>query len=205
MTIGRTSIAVACALALAACRASPTRPEDNLEANRARCIQLAAEGDRLLAAGKVVPAAEKFKEAIRASEDYGPAWNNLGKALMRDQNFYDAQQAFARAAELLPRDPRPCENLGVLYVVRDIPGEALKHFEESLARDPNYLPSIRGLVRASQFCERNDQASNEKIRDHIRRALMLETDAKWREFFQRQLVRVETDIADENRSHGGST
>ena len=204
MTIGRFIGAGACVLALAACRSGVRLPEDNREANRAKCVQLAAEGDRLLAAGKAAPAAEKYKDAIRASEDYGPAWNNLGKALMRDQNFYDAQQAFVRAAELLPRDPRPSENLGVLYVNRDLPGEALKHFEESLARDPNYLPSIRGLVRASQFSERNDQASHELIRDHIRRALLLETDPKWREFFQRQLVRVETDLADEARSHGST-
>lgn len=169
------------------------------EVNIAEAMELKIKGDKLLKDGKHLEAIEQYKAAIRKHPQFGEAWNNLGLALEQDNNRYDAQQAYARAAELSPLDPTPCDNIGVLYMNANLPEDAIKHFREALIRKPQYLPSIRGVVRAAQLVD----SSEESDLAHIKMGLRLETDPKWRELFQRQLARVQADIEDRERNSPG--
>ncbi len=175
--------------------------DDNLfpEVNIAEAMELKIKGDKLLKDGKHLEAIEQYKAAIRKHSTFGEAWNNLGLALERDGNRYDAQQAYARAADLSPLDPTPMDNIGVLYMNANLPGDALGYFEKALERRPQYLPSIRGAVRAAQLTDRSEESDLV----HIKMGLRLETDPKWRELLQRQLARVQADIEDRERNSPG--
>lgn len=169
------------------------------EANIAEAMEIKIKGDKLLKDGKHLEAIEQYKAAIRKHNLFGEAWNNLGLALEQDNNRYDAQQAYARAAELSPLDPTPLDNIGVLYMNANLPEDALKFFGQALERRPQYLPSIRGAVRAAQLTDSSEEADLTRIKMGLR----LETDPKWRELFQRQLARVQADIEDRERNSPG--
>lgn len=168
-------------------------------ADMAEAMKLKDQGDQLYKEGKHLQAIEKYKAAIRKNSGYGEAWNNLGLALVRDNNRYDAQQAYIRAGELMPLDPTPMDNIGVLYMEANLPEDALKHFEMALERRPQYLPSLRGAVRAAQLIDRSEEADL----THIKMGLRLETDPTWRTMFQRQLARVQADLDDQARNSPG--
>ena len=56
----------------------------------------------------------------------------------------------------------------------------------ALERSPNYLPALRGAIKASHLLGEAD----EKRLTQVRRALMIETDPTLREFFEREQVRI---------------
>lgn len=168
-------------------------------ADIAAAMKLKDQGDELYKEGEHLKAIEKYKEAIRKNSSYGEAWNNLGLALVRDNNRYDAQQAYVRAGELMPLDPTPMDNIGVLYMEANLPEDALRYFEMALERRPQYLPSLRGAVRAAQLIDRSEEADLA----HIKMGLRIETDATWRTMFQRQLARVQADLDDRARNSPG--
>jgi tetratricopeptide (TPR) repeat protein len=168
-------------------------------ANVAEAMTLKREADVLYKDGEHLDAIEKYKAAIKKHPGFGEAWNNLGLALERDNNRYDAQQAYVRASELMPQDPKPMDNLGVLYMNTNLPEDALKYFEKALERVPQYLPSIRGAVRAAQLIDRSEESDLARIKMGLR----LETDPKWRHLFQRQLARVQADLEDRDRNSPG--
>ena len=201
LTLAGTLVMGACLVSgLGGC-ASKGKIDDNLfpEVNIAEAMELKIKGDKLFKDGKHLEAIEQYKAAIRKHSTFGEAWNNLGLALEQDNNRYDAQQAYARAAELSPLDPTPLDNIGVLYMNANLPEDALKFFEQALERRPQYLPSIRGAVRAAQLTDRSEEADLARIKMGLR----LETDPKWRELFQRQLARVQADIEDRERNSPG--
>jgi tetratricopeptide (TPR) repeat protein len=168
-------------------------------ANMAQAMKLKDQGDALLKEGKHLKAIEQYKEAIRKHNAYGEAWNNLGLALLGDNNRYDAQQAYIRAGELMPLDPTPMDNLGVLYMEANLPEDAIKYYEQALERRPQYLPSLRGAVRAAQLIGRSEEADLTRIKMGLR----LEVDPTWRTMFQRQLARVQADLDDQARNSPG--
>lgn len=157
-----------------------------------RALQLTAEGDAAQRNGKFEDAIAKYREALSARDDVGQTWNNFGLALYAQQKRAEAAQAFRRAADLMPSDPRPLENLALLYMENDFYDEALKNYIESLGRDANYLPSLRGAIKCAKLMNRSDTAGLERVK----RALMQETDATWREIFRIERIRVEQDLAE---------
>lgn len=168
-------------------------------ADIAEAMKLKDQGDTLLKDGQHLKAIDKYKEAIRKHNGFGEAWNNLGLALLRDNNRYDAQQAYTRAAELMPLDPTPMDNLGVLYMESNLPEDALRYYDQALERRPQYLPSLRGAVRAAQLLGRSEEVDLSRIK----LALRVETDPAWRTMFQRQLARVQADLDDQARNSPG--
>lgn len=103
-----------------------------------------------------------------------------------------AQQALIEEAELSPSDPRPSHNLGSLYLERGWPDEAARHFRRALERDPNYLPSMRGIVQIADL----DRVSDQDLLALVRRALMLERDPQWEAYLRRQQLRIEQQLSE---------
>ena len=131
-------------------------------------------------------AIEQYRRAISLSPDMPEVWNNLGVELMRVQDYLGASEAFSMAMQLSPSDPRPAENLALVYDRTGWAEESLRYYDIALERSPNYLPALRGAIKASHLLSEAD----EKRLEQVRRALMIETDPRLREFFVREQVRI---------------
>ncbi len=132
-------------------------------------------------------AVELYRQAVALYPDLAAGWNNLGVALLEQQRYLEAAEAFVQAAQRAPTDPRPLYNLGLAWERTGYYRDALKHYERALARDPRYLPALRGAVRAERLLGQGRKITL----DWIRTALGLERDERWRLWFTLQKQQVE--------------
>lgn len=156
--------------------------------------------DRLGEADKLSrQAVDQYRAALALSQEMPEAWNNLGIQLMQLQDYLGAAEAFTVAMQQSPTDPRPCENLGIVYDRTGWSEESLKYFDMALDRSPNYLPALRGASKAAHLL---GEASDRRL-SQVRRALMIETDPAMREFFEREQLRISgrLDQEDQRRSY----
>jgi tetratricopeptide (TPR) repeat protein len=133
-------------------------------------------------------AEELYLEAVRTFSQYPAVWNNLGVLLMEQDRYNEAAEAFARAAELAPDDPRPVYNEGLLYFNRRYPHRALPLFEKALQRDPNHLDALRASIQTQVLIREVDEGTLELIA----RAMMLDPDERWRRFYEENRSKIET-------------
>ncbi len=183
----------ALALTLVACAATPhagDTPGIDQGERYAQALELIEDAQRLTDRGRTAEAIEAYRRSIELTPSIAAAWNNMGELLMAQNQFSDAVTAFERAGDLSQTDPRPPYNAGVVYQSQGWARDALERFELSLDRDENYLPALRGAVRAAEYL----QLSNTATLDRIKRATLAETDEAWRDYFQRQRFRVEAGL-----------
>jgi tetratricopeptide (TPR) repeat protein len=181
------------ALALGACAGPSTPRPGDRAADVARAAQLADRAQQHQIEGDLDKSIELYEQALLAAPDLGAAWNNLGLALMARGKTTDrisAQQAFIRAANLLPSDPSPYRNLGLLYEQRNLKEDALRYYEQALVIDEYDVNALRGSIKMGKDLRRSDQAAL----DRLVRAQMIETDPKWLEMIQRERLRVKNDM-----------
>ena len=140
-------------------------------------------------------AIEMYREVVQIYRDLYPAWNNLGTLLMEQDRYLEAAEAFNTAAGMAPRDPRPVYNIGLLYDRSGYLDDARDFYGRALGRDENYLPALRGMIRADSILNEDD----ERTLELIRRALRLERNEKWREWLRLRQIRIENNLDDEAR------
>lgn len=133
-------------------------------------------------AGKRDEAIDLNRQAIARYRDLPQAWYNLGVLLLEKDQALEAAEAFRVASELMPTDPRPMKALGDVWAKQSYYDEAAKYYAQALERSENYLPALRESIRVDHIRDKRTEVSAERIQ----RALMLETDPIWREFFLRQ-------------------
>lgn len=141
-------------------------------------------------AGRLDRAREHYEAALRNDPEFGPAWNNLGRIHLEQGDYVSAQQALLRAADLSLSDPRPYENLGLVYWRTQWTPEALKYYGMALERDPNSINALRGAIAASMHLNQ----VNEESLERVRRALLIETNPQWRREFEFFKIRVENEL-----------
>jgi tetratricopeptide (TPR) repeat protein len=181
------------------CAACASRPRANAPAgwqdSSAQGYELASQARAAEGRGDLDKAIELYTRSAGASPDVGAVWNNLGIALMsrgRGNDFVDAGSAFQHAASLLPTDPTPYRNLGLLYQRRGFGEESLRYFEQALVINPQDLDSLRGAARAGKLL----RTTSHEALDRLRRAQMIETDPRWLELIKLERIRVESDLRD---------
>jgi Tfp pilus assembly protein PilF len=192
-------IVLAVGLALAAVLfpacGTPNRAAADASFNEAEAMRLATEAQIAQRNGRTDRAIDLYQQALRADENIAAAWHNLGTLLMEKKEFAAAAEAFKRAADLSPTDPRPYENLGLLYWESGWREESQRAFDIALERDENSLPALRGSAHWAK--ETGD--FSDTTRERLRRALLIEKDPKWRAEFQRLLLRVEADLESQSK------
>jgi len=152
-----------------------------------RSLQVGADGEEHLAQGELARAEEKFVEALRLDPRSYSAWNNLGVVRMKQKNYQGAIEAFTRAGELSPTDPRPPANAGLAFQEAFYDKRAIEQFAEALRRDRNWLPALRGSVVSS----RRLYAYDETALEIVNRGLLIERDEQWRRVFEREKIRIQ--------------
>lgn len=97
-------------------------------------------GDYYLERRHYARAERAFREAIALDPAYGPGYNELGVALMRQERYQDALAVFRQATTIAPDDPYPYLNQATIYLeviaLRDL---ALSRtlLDEAATRDPD--------------------------------------------------------------------
>lgn len=149
--------------------------------------ELALRAQQAERAGRDLDAIDLYRRALALSRDLHAAWNNLGILLMRQQQYLEAKEAFTIAADLAPTDPRPVANIGQIYLDLGYDERALEYFDRALARDPDFLPALRGAILSSRRLARGDPRAPE----WVERALVLETDPVWVDTLRNEKLRLD--------------
>lgn len=161
--------------------------QEGVQRSRAKALEYFRQASQLHEDQEYDKALIKYRESIEQDNTLFAAWNNMGQLLMQQKNYADAVAAYKIASDLQLNDPRPDYNIGLAYQTIGWGKESLIHFERSLERDSNYLPSIRGAVRSAEMLGVGDQ----QVLEYIQNGQLRETDDQWREYFDRQKFRVE--------------
>ncbi len=165
-----------------------------------QALRLAREGDGLRKKGDHQAAALKYKQSIDVKSDLGAVWVNYGISLMELGDRLPARSAFLRAADILPMDPTPYENLGTLYHLQGHDEPALEYYELSLRKDRYWLPSLRGAIISAK----NLRLANDRIKQYIDDAVMIEKDPDMLRLMQSERVRVDMKVKAEPETKGFS-
>lgn len=184
------------AACLSGCGATPVaQPTGDREVDSRQALVFAKKAEEAQREGDDKQAVEYAKQALILRNDLGGVWNNLGVSLMRMEEWIAAVDALRRAADLLPGDPRPYENLGYLYRTRGFGEDAVRNYALSLDRDPYWLPSIRGAVASAKDLLRSDEDALERVK----RGLLVDSDPKWRKVYESERVRIKQDLDEKVR------
>ncbi|MDX2130860.1 MAG: hypothetical protein SFY69_02260 [Planctomycetota bacterium] len=196
MMYARVAVVVGVAL-LAGCASNRRAGNAELPARDAQlAAELAAQGERAIDKEDWARAISLNREALRHHDGLGAAWHNLGIALMQTRENLEAASSFQRAAELLPTDPRPYENLALLHMNAGWHEDALRLYELSLERGAYHVPSLRGAVLAARELNQSTPAGLERVK----RGILVEKDPAWRVIFEREQVRVAQDLAEREKA-----
>lgn len=151
-----------------------------------QAAKIAYEARQATKRGDTDQAIELYRQALTESPGFFAAANNLGVLLMEQGKHYDAVEAFKLAADVAPTDPRPLENMGLAYLNRGWAEPSLGHFVKALDRNPHSIRALRGAADAGFRLGVVDQDAL----DRVSRALLLEQDPQWVQFFQRERIRI---------------
>lgn len=101
-----------------------------------------AEVRRLLEAGDWKRADELATVLVSQSGAPYETYEMLGRVKDAERRYEDADAAYRRAFQLAPNAAGPHVSLGVSYMQRGQPGQALEQFQQALARDPRNLMAL---------------------------------------------------------------
>lgn len=101
-----------------------------------------------------------FAEAVRIDDDFGEAWNNLGKLHESQNRMQDAEHAYRKALSILTyvTPEFPAYNLGALLMRQGKAKEAEELARKALARNWRYIPAYRLLSEAFVAQNRMEEA-----------------------------------------------
>ncbi len=184
-------VITACVLALGACAPKPTYEPGDSSVRLAQATALAAQAQQAQRDGEPLRAISLYEDSIRTYPEFHPAWNNLGVLYAAAKRDMDAVEAFKRAADLTPTDPRPLANIGLIYKSRGFEREAQEYLEQAIQRDEAYLPALRESV----WLDIRRGTITEKSAQHANKALLLEKDPKWLTELQRSKIIIDDRLA----------
>ncbi|MEM1330783.1 MAG: tetratricopeptide repeat protein [Planctomycetota bacterium] len=137
--------------------------------------------------GERAEAIALYADSIKLRDDVAATWNNLGVLLMEQREYVDAVEAFKRAADLAPTDPRPPTNAAIAYHRAGFDSDAMRYYEEALRRDERWLDALRGSAVSQMRLHRASLGAKRLVEQ----GLLVDPDPAWREVYERDLYRIE--------------
>lgn len=157
------------------------------DARRLReALALGEQGDKAFAKQRYAEAVQHYTQAVSTYDEFFALWNNLGTALTRLDRYQQAEEAYIRATNINPSDPRPIYNRGLLYRNRGYPSDAKMYFERALEQDPRYLDALWGSIKADITLGSESRQTLERIRT----ALFLVSDEQHRQYLELERERI---------------
>lgn len=157
--------------------------------------RLAMEAQRAERAGEPDKAIELYRRSLAESGDLFYVWHNLGILLAKRQDYVQAVRMLQTAADVEPADPRPYEQIGLIYHTLGYEEKALEFYGLALRRNPKSLDALRGTVGSAKVLGVADDTALE----HVRTALMIETDPGWRKYFEGEQARLVGQLREKKR------
>lgn len=146
--------------------------EDNQGAPfSAEAVDLLAEGERLLDAGRLDEAEEKLRAAVEHAPESAYIRNKLGVCYARQRRLEEARQQFMHAVAIEPHNAAAHSNIGNLHREAGRLDEAVTAYLEALRHDPDYHVAHHNLGAAYKAQGRIADAVT-----HLKRANRLEKD-----------------------------
>lgn len=134
-----------------------------------------AQGLVHLEAGRYEEAEKLFREALTDDVSYGPAHNNLGKALYHQSKYYHAAWEFQYAIKLMPDQPEPRNNLGMVLESIGKLDEAVEQYDQARGKAPDNAQIIGNLARTKY--QRGDK--DDEMRELLTEVVMKDDRAEW--------------------------
>ena len=153
----------------------PRRDTERAEAENARA-------KRLIAAGDYARAETALRAALSADVMHGPAHNNLGKVYYHERRYYLAAWEFQYASKLMPNQPEPRNNLGLVYEAVGKLKDAAACYTNAHELDPDNPQFIGNLARSRI---RQGERSAE-LRTLLENLVLRETRRDWSQWAQEQ-------------------
>ena len=106
-------------------------------------------------------AIEHYKKATELAPGYSSAYNLLGYAYRQNADYANAEKAFQKYIELIPKDPNPYDSYAELLLKEGKFPDSITQYRKALAIDPNFLASHQGIAADLMYMGKPDQAAAE--------------------------------------------
>jgi Flp pilus assembly protein TadD len=146
--------------------------------------QLAARGREFIEQSKWSDAESALLEAIDADVAFGPAHNDLGTVYLHQNNLYQAAWEFQYASKLMPYQPVPRSNLGLVLEEAGKLDDAVDSYDQAIKMQPDNPQFVGNSARAR--IRRGDKDA--KVRDLLTKVVSNDTRADWVLWAREKLV-----------------
>ena len=106
-------------------------------------------------------AIEHYKKATEIAPTYSPAYNILGYAYRQNADYANAEKAFQKYIELIPKDPNPYDSYAELLLKEGKFDDSITQYRKALAINPNFLASHQGIAADLMYMGKPDEAAAE--------------------------------------------
>ncbi len=157
--------------------ANPGRDADRADRDNAQAVDFIEKGD-------VDKAEAALKRALAADVSHGPAHNNLGTVHLQRGKYYLAAWEFQYATKLMPTQPQPRNNLGLLYERVGRLDDAVAWYGKALDLEPDNPLFLGNSARAR--IRRGDVG--QEVRDLLTKLIEVDVRPEWVAWAQQQLL-----------------
>jgi Tfp pilus assembly protein PilF len=147
-----------------------------------------AQGLEHLGNEELDEAAADFRRSLVADVTYGPAHNNLGKVFYAQKDWYQAAWEFDYARELMPRQPEPLNNLGLVHEQAGELDRAVENYQQAVALGPDRIEYRANLARAK--VRRGD--ADEELISLLQQILDQDSRPEWLVWAKPHLLRLQS-------------
>ncbi|HWN08491.1 MAG TPA: tetratricopeptide repeat protein [Pyrinomonadaceae bacterium] len=106
-------------------------------------------------------AIEQYKKATELDPTYSTAFNILGYAYRQNTDYANAESAFKKYIDLIPKDPNPYDSYAELLLKIGRFDESIAQYKKALEIDPNFINSHQGIASALMYQGKHDEAAAE--------------------------------------------
>jgi tetratricopeptide (TPR) repeat protein len=103
-------------------------------------------------------AIDEYHKAIAINPEFSQPYNQLGYALRFLERYDEAEQAFKKYVELIPKEPNPYDSYAELLLKRGRFEESIAQYRKALAHNPKFVASYIGIANNEIFLGKPEDA-----------------------------------------------